>query len=77
MDSILLDGHLGVVFQTGLALLKRHQRELLKLHGDRLAEALRTLPTRAGAGFEIDALLERAFEFAVPAKMVQSADPPN
>ena len=76
MDSILLDGHLGVVFQTGLALLKRHQRELLKLHGDRLAEALRTLPTRAGTGFEIDALLERAFEFPVSAKMV-AAEPPN
>merc|ERR1711924_341215 len=60
MDSILLDGHLGVVFQFGLALLKRHERELLKLKGDLLAEALRTLPTRAGSGAAIDSLLERA-----------------
>lgn len=77
MDSILLDGHLGVVFQFGLALLKRHERELLKLKGDLLAEALRTLPTRAGSGAAIDSLLERAFEFTVPAKLVEVPDAPS
>ena len=69
MDSILLDGHLGVVFQFGLALLRRHSRELLKLKGDQLAEALRTLPARSGAPAATDDLLDRAFEFPVSAKL--------
>ena len=69
MDSILLDGHLGVVFQFGLALLRRHSRELLKLKGDQLAEALRTLPARSGAPAATDDLLDRAFEFPVGAKL--------
>jgi len=70
MDSILLDGHLGVVFQFGLALLKANERELMKLKGDSLAEALRVLPTRAGSGQQLDALLEKAFEYAVNAKQI-------
>lgn len=65
MDSILLDGNLAVIFQFGLGLLKTHERELLKLSGDRLAEALKTLPTRAGAAGALDTLLERAFEYPV------------
>ena len=28
MDCILLDGHLGVIFQFGLALLKSHEKEV-------------------------------------------------
>lgn len=75
MDSILLDGHLGVLFQFGLALLKTHQSELLKLKGDQLAEALKTLPTRSGTGFVLDALLERAFEYPVPPKLVLPEKP--
>ena len=51
--------------------MRRHERELLKLKGEQLAEALRTLPTRAGGADVIDSLLERAFEFGVPAKLVQ------
>ena len=74
MDSILLDGHLGVVHQFGLALLKTNQRSLLKLKGDQLAEALRTLPMRAGGLAATDALLERAFEFAVPASLVSAPE---
>ena len=74
MDSLLLDGHLGVVFQCGLALLKTRQSELLKLKGDQLAEALRTLPTKAGHGFALDVLLEKAFEFSVPEKLVLPSD---
>ena len=77
MDSILLDGNLSVIFQFGLALLKKHERELLKLRGDEMAEALRTLPARAGSGHAIDTLLERAFEYAVPEKMVRAAAEPK
>merc|ERR1719421_1784929 len=44
MDSILLDGHLGVIFQFGLAMLKKQERRLLKLKADQLSEALRGLP---------------------------------
>jgi len=75
MDSILLDGHLGVIFQFGLALLKTHEKELLRLKGDQLAQALRELPTRAGTGAALDALLERAFQFSVAEKLVMPQMP--
>ena len=64
MDSILLDGNLAVIFQLGLALLKMHQRELLKLQGEKLAEALRTLPTRA---HDADSIMDVAYTFSVSA----------
>ena len=67
MDSILLDGHLGVIFQFGLAMCKSHERRLLKTSSDGLAEALRTLPTVCG---DPNALLERAYEYPVTAKKV-------
>ena len=67
MDAILLDGHLAVIFQFGLALLKTHERELLKKSPEELAEALRSLPTRCG---DIDALLERAHTLPISAKQV-------
>jgi len=67
MDAILLDGHLAVIFQFGLALMKLHEKELLKLRGDQLADALRTLPTRCG---NLELLLEKAHEYAVTDKMV-------
>ena len=62
MDSILLDGNLAVLFQAGLAMLKTQERELLKLQGDRLADALRVMPTRVR---DHSALMERAYAFGV------------
>ena len=57
-----------VIFQFGLGLLKSHERELLKLKGDGLADALRTLPTRCAD--KVDALMEKAHEYHVSNKVV-------
>jgi len=57
MDSILLDGHLAVVFQFGLALLKTHEKQLLKMKSDGLTERLRMLTVECG---DLEALLEKA-----------------
>ena len=54
-----------------------NERQLLKLKGDTLAEALRTLPTRIGTSASIDALLERAFEFPVASKLVVPREEPS
>ena len=62
MDALLLEGNLTVVFQTGLALCKTYERDLLKLTGDKLAEALRSMPTRAT---NHAVLMERAHNFTV------------
>ena len=70
MDSILLDGNLTVIFQVGLALLKMHQRELLQLQGEKLAEALRTLPTRAK---DAARLMDLANTFSVSAHDMASS----
>ena len=70
MDAILLDGNLTVIFQVGLALLKMHQRELLQLQGEKLAEALRTLPTRAK---DAARLMELANTFSVNTHDVASS----
>lgn len=55
----------------GLALLKTHERELLKLQGDKLADALRVLPTRA---HDCEALMERAHGFNVSQRDVLGPD---
>ena len=67
MDCILLDGHLGVIFQFGLALLKSHEKQLLKTKGDALAHTLKSLPMHCG-NFEM--LLEKAHEYSVADKMI-------
>jgi len=53
-----------------------NERQLLKLRGDQLAEALRTLPTHIGTSANIDALLERAFEYPVASKLVVPPEKP-
>ena len=54
--------------QFGLALLKTHERWLLRLQGDALADALKTLPSRCGP---TDLLMERAHnDFALSPKAV-------
>lgn len=68
MDAILLDCHLGVLFQFGFALVKAHERELLRLQADALADALRRLPTRCHGS--IEAVMERAHEYRLSDKVV-------
>lgn len=79
MDSILLDGHLGVILRFGLALLKTHEKRLMKLRGDGLAQALKTLPAHCG---DLTALLGKALEYKIAdedvpgsGKKPESSDP--
>jgi hypothetical protein len=69
MDCILLDGHIGAIFQFGLALMKANERKLLKLRSDQLADALRVAPRLCDPSM----VLERAFEFKVTAEQVLGA----
>ena len=63
MDAILLDGHVGVILQTGLALIKGQERALLKLRGDEFAKALKAVPTQCRG--RIDEVMERAHDYPV------------
>ena len=71
MDSILLDGHLGVIFRVGLALLESNERELLTMKGEELANALRTIPARCR---DVDGLLRKAHEYNIRERLVSLAD---
>jgi len=71
MDSLLLDGHLGIVFALALAVLRVEAPAISALHGEALIDALKALPSRVTND---NALFEVAFDMAVSARHIEERE---